>query len=99
MHIAACNPKYVSSSDITAEEVEKEKEIMKSQLLNEGKPANIIDKIVEGRIQKFYSDVCLLEQEYIKDNGKLVKDLLTDMVGVIGENIQVGRFQTFRIGE
>lgn len=76
MQIAAANPKYISSSEVDGSELEKEKEIYRAQLLKEGKPENMVDKIVEGKISKYYSEVCLIEQEYIKDDKKKVKDLL-----------------------
>jgi len=76
MQIAAANPKYINSSEVDSSELEKEKEIYRAQLLKEGKPENMVDKIVEGKIGKYYSEVCLIEQEYIKDEKKKVKDLL-----------------------
>jgi elongation factor Ts len=76
MQIAAANPKYILSSEVNAEELEKEKEIYKEQLIKEGKPAEMVDKIVEGKMGKYYSEVCLTEQEYIKDDKKKVKDIL-----------------------
>ena len=79
MQIAAINPKYLKPEDVPSEETDKEKEIYKEQLLKEGKPENIIDKILEGKIRKYYEDVCLLEQEFIKDDKKKVKDVLGDV--------------------
>ncbi len=99
MHVAASSPLYVSSDEVPAKEVEEEKAILRNQYLNEGKPENIVDKIVEGRIQKYYSEICLLDQEYVKDPDKTVQDVITDAVAQIGENIQVGRFARFQIGE
>jgi elongation factor Ts len=78
MHIAALNPKYISPEDVPAEEVNKEKEIYKAQLLKEGKPENIIDKILEGKINKYYSEVCLVKQDFIKDEDKKVEEILGD---------------------
>ncbi len=99
MHIAASNPKYVSSEEIPGEELDKEKEILRNQYLNEGKPEKIVDKIVEGRIKKHCSEICLLEQEYVKDSEKTVQDIITEAIAQIGENIQVSRFARFEIGE
>ncbi len=79
MHIAAANPKYIYSEEVPAEEIEKEKEIYREQLLKEGKPENIIDKIIEGKLNKYYGEVCLIEQEYIKEDKKKVKDILGDI--------------------
>jgi elongation factor Ts len=78
MHIAALNPKYISPEDVPEEEVNKEKEIYKAQLLKEGKPENIIDKILEGKINKYYSEVCLVKQDFIKDEDKKVEEILGD---------------------
>ena len=79
MHIAAANPKYLKPEEVQAEDLEKEKEIYKEQLLKEGKPEAMIDKIVEGKMGKYYSEVCLLEQEYIKDDKKKIKEILGDV--------------------
>lgn len=79
MHIAAADPKYISSDDVPSEEINKEKEIYRAQLLKEGKPENIIDKILEGKVNKYYSEVCLLDQEFIKDDKQKIKDILGDI--------------------
>ncbi len=79
MHIAAANPKYLDSSEVPSEEVEKEKEIYKEQLLKEGKPENIIENIIQGKVKKYYSEVCLIDQEYVKDDKKSIKDILADV--------------------
>jgi len=99
MHIAASNPKYLSRSEVTDDEIQKEKEILKAQALNEGKPAKIADKIVEGRIEKFYKDVCLLEQPFVKDTDKTIQEVVTNMIATIGENINIRRFVRFQMGE
>ncbi len=99
MHIAASNPKYIAPEDVPEEEIEKEKEILRNQFLKEGKPENIVDRIVEGKIKSYFKEVCLLEQEFIKDPDKTIKELLTEAISVIGENIQIGRFVIFKIGE
>jgi elongation factor Ts len=99
MQIAAANPQYVRREEVPVEVVEKEKEILRAQALNEGKPEKIVEKMVEGRLEKFYKEVCLLEQPYIKDPDKTVKDLLTEKIAVIGENINIRRFARFEKGE
>ena len=98
MQIAAANPLYVSIEDVPAEVLEKEKEIYREQMKDSGKPENVIEKIVEGKLSKFYSDVCLLEQEYIKESKVVIKDLIKEKIAVFGENIAVGRFSRFQIG-
>lgn len=99
MQIAASKPEYIRREDVPAEVVEKEKEILRAQALNEGKPANIVDRMVEGRIEKFYKEVCLLEQPFIKDPDKTVQQLLTEKIATIGENINIRRFARFERGE
>lgn len=99
MHIAAINPQYVSKEDIPKEIVEKEKSILKAQALNEGKPENIVDKMVEGRINKFYKEICLLEQPFVKDGDKTVEDIVKEQIVKIGENVQVRRFTRYQMGE
>ncbi len=99
MQIAASNPKYVSKEEVPAAEIEAEKEVLRNQALNEGKPEKIVDKMVEGRIQKYYEDVCLLEQAFIKDPDKKVGDLVTEKIAVIGEKISIRRFARFEVGE
>jgi len=99
MQIAAGNPAYVDRESIPAEELEKEKEIMKAQVIESGKPDNIADKIVEGKIEKYYEEVCLLEQTYIRDSKVKINDLLQTLIGKIGENIKIRRFVRFQLGE
>ncbi len=99
MQVAATKPDYVRREEVPADIVEKEKEILKAQALNEGKPEKIIEKMVEGRIDKFYKEICLLEQPFIKDPDKTVQQLLTEKVAVIGENISIRRFVRFEKGE
>ena len=100
MHIAATNPLAISEGSIDPEIIEKEKEIYKAQALNEGKKPEFVDKIVEGRLKKFYQESCLLNQVYIKDEkGKsTIQDLLNDLIAKIGENIVIGRFTRYEIG-
>ncbi|GAE87489.1 translation elongation factor Ts [Acetivibrio straminisolvens] len=99
MHIAASKPEYISRDEVPAEKVEKEKEILRAQALNEGKPEKIVDKMVEGRIDKFYKEICLLEQPFIKDPDKTIQQLLTEKIALIGENINIRRFVRFERGE
>ena len=98
MQVAAAGADYVRREEVPAERVAKEKEIFAAQLANEGKPANIIEKILVGKVDKFYSEVCLLEQPYIKDDKKKVNDLVTEFAAKSGENIVVRRFSRFRLG-
>ena len=101
MQIAAMSPSFVSKDDVKPEDLEKEKEILKAQALKEGKPENIQDKIITGRLEKFFERVCLLEQPYVRDaSGKTkVKDMITEVVAKLGENITVKRFARFKVGE
>ena len=99
MHIAAANPLGLIPEDIDSSLVEKEKEIFKAQMVEEGKPEKIIDKIVEGKVAKFYKEICLMSQQYVKDPQKTIEDLLKETISVIGENIQIRRFSRFQIGE
>jgi elongation factor Ts len=99
MHIAASNPRYVSREEVSTEELEKEREILRNQALNEGKPEKIVDKMVEGRLNKFYEEYCLLEQSFIKDPDKTIQTLLQEKIATIGENISIRRFVRFELGE
>nr|WP_122011602.1 translation elongation factor Ts [Maliibacterium massiliense] len=99
MQIAAANPQYVSRDEVSADHIEKEREILRVQALNEGKPEKIIERMVEGRIEKFYKEVCLLEQPFIRDTDKTVKDLINEQIATIGENISVRRFVRYEMGE
>ena len=99
MQIAATNPQYVSREEVPADIIEKEKEILKAQALNEGKPEKVVEKMVEGRIEKFYKEICLLEQPFIKDPDKTIKDVLVEKIATIGENMNIRRFVRFEKGE
>lgn len=99
MHIAAAKPFFVSRSDISSEVLEKEKDIYREQLKAEGKPAEMMEKIIEGKMGKYYSEVCLLEQPFIKDEEKTVEELLTGKTAEIGEKITVRRFARYELGE
>ena len=97
MQVAASNPIYVKKEDVSEEAAKKETEIIKAQMV--GKPAQAVEKIVEGKLAKFYEEVCLLEQPFIKDTGMKVKDVLTSMIAKIGENIIIRRFVRYQVGE
>ena len=99
MHIVAANPKYVKREDVPVAVVEKEKEALKAQVVEEGKPEAIAEKIVEGRLNKFYSEICLLDQPFVKDPDKTVGELLIELIAKIGENIVIRRFVRFERGE
>jgi translation elongation factor Ts len=99
MQIAAAKPEYVRREEVPAEILEKEKEILTAQARNEGKPEKIIEKMVEGRIEKYYKEVCLMEQGWIKDPDKTIKQLMTEKIATIGENINIRRFVRFERGE
>lgn len=99
MQIAASNPLFVSRDQVPAEAIERESEIFRNQALAEGKPENIADKIVEGRLKKYYSEVCLLEQPFIKDSDMTIEELLRSKIATIKENIAVRRFVRFEVGE
>jgi elongation factor Ts len=98
MHIAATNPISISEKDIDPKVLENEREIYRNKALNEGKPEKIVDKIVEGQINKFLKENCLLNQEYVRDPDKTVGDLIKEAIVKLGENIQVGRFVRYSLG-
>lgn len=99
MHIAAASPRFVGRDDVDQAALEAERKIYREQALAEGKPEHIIDKIVEGKVGRYLSEVCLLEQPFVKDTDKKVGDLLTDAIAKLGENIVVSRFARFAIGD
>jgi elongation factor Ts len=99
MQIAATNPLVVSRSDLSPEIIEKEKEIYRTQAINEGKPEKIIDRIIEGKLEKYFQEVCLLEQPFVKDQDRTVKDRINETLAKLGENISVKRFVRFRLGD
>jgi elongation factor Ts len=98
MHIAAINPRFLTTEEVSAEFLEKEKEIMKAQLIAEGKKEDFIGKIIEGKVKKLYSEVCLLQQKFVKDDKVTVDEALKDLIGKVGENIKIRRFSRFQIG-
>ena len=99
MQVAASNPKVVSRENLSLEEIAHEREIQINKVMNEGKPANVAEKIVEGRMEKYYEDVCLLDQPFIKDPSMKVKDILAQLIAKIGENIVIRRFARYEVGE
>lgn len=99
MHIAATDPRYIRKEDVTAEDMEREKEIYRAQAAQTGKPAPVIEKIVEGKMSKFYEEVCLLEQPFIKEQSVTIGQLIGQKVGKLGENLMVRRFARFKVGD
>ena len=99
MHITAANPLYLRPEEVPVEDLEREKEIYRQQLRDEGKPEDRIEKILEGKVRKFYESTCLMEQAYIRDPDKKIRDLVVEMIAKLGENIVVRRFSRFMIGE
>jgi translation elongation factor Ts (EF-Ts) len=99
MHVAAANPRYLKPEDIPEDILEKEKDIYRSQALAEGKPEKILDRIIDGKLKKFYEDACLLEQKFVKDTDISVRTLVNNMIAKTGENIVVRRFARFQLGE
>jgi elongation factor Ts len=99
MHIAATDPRYVRREDVTAEDLEREKDIYRARTLAEGKAPEKVDMIVNGRMSKFYEEVCLLDQPFIKDQTIAIKDMIATKVGKLGENITVRRFARFKVGD
>jgi elongation factor Ts len=99
MHIAAVDPKYVRKEDVTPEAFEKEKEIYRAQAAATGKPAPVVEKIVEGKMSKFYEEVCLYQQPFIKEQSITIEHLIASVIGKLGENISVRRFARFKVGD
>jgi len=99
MQVAAANPRFVRREDVSAEESEKEKAIYRQQALESGKPEKVVDKIVEGKMERFYSEVCLLEQPFIKEPERKVSDIVNDAAARLRENIQIRRFARYNLGE
>ena len=99
MHIAATDPRYVRREDVTAEDLEREKEIFRAQAASTGKPPAVVEKIVEGKMSKFYEEVCLLEQPFIKEQTQTIAQIIAAKVAKLGENISVRRFARFKVGD
>jgi elongation factor Ts len=99
MQIAAADPQFIRKEDVTPDALEKERDIQRGRALQEGKPEKMIDKIIEGRMNKYYEEVCLYEQPFIRENSTTVGDLIKTMIAKVGENISVSRFVRFKVGE
>lgn len=99
MHIAAMNPSYLKREEVPTAELEHEQAVLAEQARNEGKPEKIIEKMVAGRIEKYYKEVCLMEQPFVKDPDKTISDLITESIAKIGENISIRRFTRYQLGE
>jgi len=99
MQIAAMNPGYIAAQDVREDELAKEREIYREQMLKQGKPENIVDKIVEGKLKKFYTENCLLDQKFFKDEEKTIQDLIAEKIHKLGENITVKRFVRYQVGD
>jgi elongation factor Ts len=99
MQVAAANPRVVRREEVSSEELEKEKSIYRQQALDTGKPEKVIEKIIEGKIERFYSEICLMEQAFIKDPDKSVSSVMNDAIARLGENIQIRRFARYHLGE
>ena len=99
MHVAATAPRFISREEVDSGLLDKEKEIYRDAAINEGKPENIVDRIVEGKVEKYYEQVCLLEQPWVRDGDKTIEDLLNETIASLGENIQIARFVRFALGE
>jgi elongation factor Ts len=99
MHVAATDPRFLRKEEVTEEVLAKEKEIARAQALASGKPEKVVDKIIEGKMEKFYEEVCLLEQHYIKDPSQTVGQVVASAIGKLGENITVRRFVRFKVGD
>ena len=99
MQVAAADPQFIRKEDVTADALDREKDIQRARALQEGKPEKMVDKIVEGRMSKFYEEICLYEQPFIRDNATTVSDLIKSAIAKLGENISVSRFVRFKVGE
>jgi elongation factor Ts len=99
MQVAAAKPLYLTKEEVPQDEIEHEKKVLREQALNEGKPEKIVDKMVEGRIKKYYKEVCLMEQPFIKDSDKTIQQLLNEKIAFLGENLKIRRFTRYEVGE
>ncbi|MCI0398328.1 MAG: translation elongation factor Ts [Chloroflexi bacterium] len=99
LHIAAMSPRYLRPEDVPQEELDREMDVLRAQTIAEGKPAEIADKIVSGRLSKFYEEICLLEQPFVKDEKSKIKDLVANAISTLGENVVVRRFARYELGE
>jgi elongation factor Ts len=99
MQVAAADPQFIRKEDVTKDVLERERDIQRGRALQEGKPEKMVDKIIEGRMSKFYEEICLYEQPFIRDNATTVGDLIKSAIAKLGENISVSRFVRFKVGE
>lgn len=99
LHIAAMNPRYLTSDEVPQDELDRELDVLRAQAKADGKPENIIEKIVSGRINKYYEEICLMEQPFVKDEKVKIKDMITNAISTIGENIRIRRFARYELGE
>jgi elongation factor Ts len=99
MHIAAADPRFLRREEVPAEVLDKEREIARDRALREGKPEKVLDKIVEGRLQKFYEEVCLLDQPFVKEATLTIEQLVKSKIAKLGENISIARFTRFKVGD
>ncbi len=99
MHVAATDPQFIRKEDITKEALENEKQVQRARALEEGKPEHVIEKIIEGRMDKFYEEICLLEQPFVKDSAMTIGELITSKIAQLGENITLSRMARFKVGE
>lgn len=99
LHIAAMSPRYVTREEVPAGELQREMDVLRAQALSEGKPEAIVDKIVSGRVNKFYEEMCLMEQPFVKDDKRKIEDMIKEAISVLGENIIVRRFARYELGE
>ena len=99
MHVAATDPQYLSKEDVPEKDIAKEKEILRAQALSEGKPEKIVDRMVEGRLGKYFREICLLEQAFVKDPDKTIRDIVNEQITRVGENIRIRRFVRYEMGE
>ena len=99
MQVAAADPQFIRKEDVTTEALDREKDIQRGRALQEGKPEKMVDKIVEGRLAKFYEEICLYEQPFIRENSTTIGDLIKAAIAKLGENISVSRFVRFKVGE
>ena len=99
MHIAATNPLYLDETQVPSADLDKEKEILRNKALNEKKPAAVIEKMLEGQVKKYYGEICLVHQQFVKDPSKTIKEVVSEAVAVIGEKITIRRFARFEMGE
>ncbi|MCX7682375.1 MAG: translation elongation factor Ts [Anaerolineae bacterium] len=99
LHIAFAAPRYMTREDVPPEVIEQERAIYRAEALGEGKPEQVVDRIVEGRLEKFYQQTCLMEQPFVKDEGRTVRDVITDVAAKVGENVILRRFVRYKLGE